>query len=96
MNNIFRLKSISNGVAFLESHGNVTADSSVTSIMGYSTTSSLTGEQDGEFEVDIKAGLPQYSKVSLDIDGNIEVNGRDIPFVMSSVVKMKGIAGKLK
>ena len=90
INNVFRLKSINNGVAFLESHGKITADSTATTISGYSATSSLTGEQDGEFEIDIKVGLPQYSKVSIDIDGNIQVNGRDIPFVMNSLVKMKG------
>lgn len=89
-NNSFTLKSVEDGVATLESSGQISSDSTSTNLMGYDVTSTLSGEQKGEYEVDIKAGMPNYIKVSINIDGLIQVNGRDIPFTLKSSVKMRG------
>jgi hypothetical protein len=90
VNNIFTFTSIDDGIAYLDSHGKISADSSSANLMGYTVNSTINGEQKGEYELNVKAGMPQQIKVSLDIDGVIQVNGRDIPFTLASTVKMKG------
>jgi hypothetical protein len=95
VNNIFTFTSIDDGIAYLDSRGKISADSSSTNLMGYGVNSTINGEQKGEYELNVKAGMPRQIKVSLDIDGVIQVNGRDIPFTLTSTVKMKGSPEKL-
>jgi hypothetical protein len=90
VNNIFTFTSIDDGIAYLDSRGKISADSSSTNLMGYGVNATINGEQKGEYELNVKAGMPQQIKVSLDIDGVIQVNGRDIPFTLASTVKMRG------
>jgi hypothetical protein len=58
--------------------------------MGYDATANLTGKQEGEFQIQIKSGLPVKSNMSGKIEGTIQMEGRDIPIKIESSVEMDG------
>ncbi|MBS1918287.1 MAG: hypothetical protein JST87_18620 [Bacteroidetes bacterium] len=88
--NFFTLESISDGIAKIESDGEITSDSVKTNYMNYEVMSNLNGTQKGEYEVDIKTGMLVNCSVEVGIKGVLEMMGKEIPINVSSDVKMKG------
>jgi hypothetical protein len=58
--------------------------------MGYDATASPTGKQEGEFDVDIKSGLPVKNEMNGKVEGTIQFQEREIPIKIESSIKMDG------
>ena len=86
----FKLKDIDDGVAFIESEGEMTSDKNESNLMGYSVTSNLQGNQQGEYEVDTKTGMLLKNKVTAKVEGSLQLMGKDIPVTIKTTVKMNG------
>jgi hypothetical protein len=86
----YTLKEINGGNATIVFESVITSDSSVNSIMGYDATADLSGKQEGEFQVEIKSGLPIKSDMSGKVEGIIQMEGKDIPIEIESSIKMDG------
>jgi hypothetical protein len=86
----FTLKSISDGIAHVESHGEIQSDTSSANLMGYNVSTDLKGEQNGEYEVDIKSGMMLNGKISSETNGNVQVIGRDVPLKIKVEIKING------
>jgi hypothetical protein len=86
----FTLKEINDGIAVISFESELTSDSSISTIMGYDATVSLTGKQEGEFNVDIKSGLPVKNEMNGKVEGTVHFQGREIPIKIESSIKMDG------
>ena len=88
--NVYTLASIKDGIADIESQGDITSDKTSTLLMGVDVVAELTGQQQGSYLVDIRTGMLVDCKMSADIEGKIQMIGRDIPVKISTSVKMNG------
>jgi len=88
--NVYTLRSIKDGVADIESQGEVSSDKTSTFLMGYDVVADLTGQQQGSYSMDIRTGMLMDCKISSEIEGKIQMMGRDIPIKISTGVKMDG------
>jgi hypothetical protein len=88
--NIFKLQSIEDGIATIESTGELLSDSTASSILGYSLSTSLKGEEKGMYELDITTGMLTNSEVYSNISGSLQVLGRDIPISIKITKITKG------
>ncbi len=88
--NVYTLRSIKDGVADIQSQGEVTSDKTSTLLMGYDVVADLTGQQQGAYSMDIRTGMLINCKVSTEIEGKIQLMGRDIPVKASTGVTMAG------
>jgi hypothetical protein len=86
----FTLKTVEDGKAIVESAGHISTDSAASSIMGYQLNPNLKGEQKGEYEIDLKSGMMKSCNVSSQIEGTLEVIGREIPITVDIKIKMEG------
>jgi hypothetical protein len=86
----FKLKDIDDGIALIESEGDLTSDKSESNLMGYSVTSNLQGDQQGEYEIDTKTGMLLKNKVTAKVEGSIQIMGKDVPLTIKTTVKMNG------
>lgn len=84
------LKDIRDGVAIIESEGEVSSDNTVGSSMGYEFTADLKGKQEGDFEMETATGMILSSRVTADIDGEMEIMGRKVPITIRTTMKMEG------
>ena len=92
---IYTLKAINNDIAILSSEGIMTSNQSSNSVMGYTqVAANLKGEQKGEFEIETKTGMLISSRITANIEGNLQVMGRDIPIAIKSSIKMNGTKSK--
>jgi hypothetical protein len=88
--NFYTLRSIDDGVANIESEGEVTTDSTSTNVMGDDVSSDLKGTQEGVYAMDIKTGMPLSCKISATIEGTMQMVGREVQIKMKTKVKMDG------
>jgi hypothetical protein len=86
----FTLKSISDGVAYVDSHGEIQSDTASADLMGYSVSTDLKGEQKGEYEIDVNSGMMLFGKINNEINGTVQVMGRDVPLKIKVTIKIKG------
>ncbi|AEW03411.1 hypothetical protein A4D02_35995 [Niastella koreensis] len=86
----YTLKDIDDGIAYIESEGQMTSDKSNASVMGTSVTSNLKGNQTGEYEVDAKTGMLLKNKVIAKVEGSIQMMGNDIPVTIKTSIRMNG------
>lgn len=86
----FILKSISDGVAYVESRGEIASDSASTELMGYSVSTDLKGDQNGEYEIDIKSGMMLDGDINTDIEGTVQSMGQNIPLKIKVAIKIEG------
>lgn len=86
----YTLKDIDDGIAYIESEGQMTSDKSNASVMGTAVTSNLQGNQTGEYEVDAKTGMLLKNKVTAKVEGKIQMMGNDIPVTIKTSIKMSG------
>ena len=88
--NVYTLRSIKDGIADIESQGEITSDKTSTLLMGVDVVAELTGQQQGSYSMDVRTGMLVDCKMSADIEGKIQMMGRDIPVKISTSVKMNG------
>ncbi|MEP7373192.1 MAG: DUF6263 family protein [Chitinophagaceae bacterium] len=89
--NIYTLKAINDDIAIITSEGIMTSDKLSNSVVGYSNVAGkLEGKQKGEFEVETKTGILISSKVMANIEGVLQVMGKDIPVKIKTSIKMIG------
>ena len=75
----------------MSSEGIIKSDKSSNSVMGYTqVAANLKGEQKDEFEIEAKTGMLISSRITANIEGNLQVMGRDIPITIKSSIKMSG------
>lgn len=86
----FTLKNVEDGKAIVESNGLISSDSTASSMMGYQFNSDLKGKQEGQYEIDIKSGMIANCKVSTNIEGTLNVMGREVPINMDIKIKIEG------
>jgi hypothetical protein len=86
----FRLKDIEDGIASIASEGELTSSKGESQLMGYSVTSDLQGDQDGEYEVDTKTGMVLKNTTISKIKGTLQMLGKEIPVTMKTTLKMNG------
>jgi hypothetical protein len=85
----YRLTDISDGVAFLAVKAVMTSQAGTISYSGTDVIADLKGEQDGEYQMDIKTGILRQCEVNSEIKGQMQMMGRDIPMTIKSEVSMK-------
>ncbi|HWK07237.1 MAG TPA: DUF6263 family protein [Puia sp.] len=90
VNNAYTLISIKDGIADIESRGVISSDTASALLMGYDVVANLSGQQQGSYSMDIRTGMLVNCKVTAEIEGKIQMMGRDIPVKMSTGVKMDG------
>lgn len=90
----FKLKDVDDGIATIESKGEVASDKVDASMMGQSVTASLNGDQQGKYEIEAQTGMLLKNKTNAKMEGTIQMMGRDIPVTIETTLKMDG--GKVK
>ena len=88
--NIYSLHAIKDGVADIECQGEISSDSTAAALQGMAPTAELKGQQQGSYSVDTKSCMLIECKVSANIEGSVQVIGRDIPISISTEVTITG------
>jgi hypothetical protein len=88
--NSYTLKEIKDSIAFIFSETEMASDSATSNIMGYDVMADLKGKQHGEYEVETKTGMLSNAKITADIEGTIQLMGRDVPVNITMSVKING------
>ncbi|HEX6426428.1 MAG TPA: DUF6263 family protein [Niastella sp.] len=86
----YKLKDINDGIAYIESEGQLASDKTANNVMGYEVTGNLQGNQTGEYEVDAETGMLLKNKVTAKVEGSFQTMGREIPVIIKTIVKMAG------
>lgn len=87
---IFTLRKIEDGVAHVDSQGDISSDSVKTSMQGYEVTTTLKGSQEGEYEMDVQTGMLLSARIKASVDGTLDMMGRQIPVTIGLKLDMKG------
>jgi hypothetical protein len=88
---VYKLKDINNDMAIIQSEGEISSDSSSTSLLGYNNVSSnLKGKQQALYEVETKTGMLISGKIKTKIKGELDVMGREIPVTIETSIKING------
>jgi hypothetical protein len=88
--NTYLLKDIHNGIAIIESEGEISSDNTVGNSMGYSFTADIKEKREGEFEMETTTGMLLNSRISSDIEGEMPVMGRKVPITSRTTITMEG------
>jgi len=88
--NIFKLKSIGDGMATITSEGDIKSDNTPGNLMGYDVTSNLTGNSTGKYKVDVISGMLLSCQVDATIKGSIQLLGKEIPIAIKMNTTVKG------
>jgi hypothetical protein len=88
---IFTLKDINDDIVMIGSEGVIISDSSSTGFMSFNNASiHVKGKQDGEYEIERKTGMLISCRVKANIEGTLEVAGREIPLTIETSLKLTG------
>ena len=74
----FTLKAIQDGLAKIETRGEIATDSAATGVMGMTAVPDLKGTQEGSYSVDIRTGMLVGAEINTEIEGTMQVAGRDV------------------
>jgi len=88
--NIFILKEVKNDLAMIESEADMFSDSTSSNMMGYDVTANLKGRQRGTYTMNIKTGMLENCELNGNVDGTLQMMGREIPVTIKTKVKIKG------
>jgi hypothetical protein len=86
----YKLKDIDDGVAIIESEGELASDKGQVDVMGTLVSGNLQGNQQGEYEVDTQTGMMLKNKVTAKVEGSLQMAGKDIPVTIKTTVTMNG------
>jgi hypothetical protein len=85
----YRLKEINNGIADLSAEAVLTSDSSPINYMGTEVTASLDGNQEADYQVDLKTGMLKNCESNAKVSGTLQMVGREIPVTIKTQLVMK-------
>jgi hypothetical protein len=86
----FKLKDIEDGIATIESEGELTSEKGETSMMGYSVTSNMQGDQEGEYQVETNTGMVLKNNTTSTLKGSLQMMGKEIPVSIKITLTMNG------
>lgn len=86
----FTLKDIEDGIASIESEGEMTSDKGEAHVMGYLVASDLQGDQQGEYEVETNTGMVLKNTTTSKLKGTLQVMGKEIPVTIKTTLTMLG------
>jgi hypothetical protein len=86
----FTLKDIEDGIAHIESEGEMTSNKGEANVMGYLVTSDLQGDQQGEYEVETQTGMVLKNNTTSKLKGTMQMMGKEIPVTMKTTITMNG------
>jgi len=87
----YTLKDINDNIAIVESDGVIYSDSTATAFLSFnSATVDLKGKQQGQYEMDTKTGMLISCNIKANVEGIVEVMGREIPITIKTSLKMNG------
>jgi hypothetical protein len=91
VNGNFTLKAINEDIAIITAEGKITGDNSQKNTLGYDgVTTKLSGDHQGEFEVERKTGMLMGATIKSNVKGTIQTMGREIPVTIISTIKING------
>jgi len=88
--NFYTLRSIEDGVADIESGGEIETDSASSNMMGFDVISDLKGNEEGSYAMDIKTGMLLSAKIKAKINGTVQVMGQEAEIKMITNIKIDG------
>lgn len=90
--NTYKLKTINNDLAIVESEGIISAsDSSFSDLTGLANLpGEFQGDQAGEYEIESKTGMLLIAKIKATIKGTITLAGNEIPISVRTSVNIEG------
>jgi len=87
----YTLKDINDNIAIIESEGVIYSDSTSTEFLSYNGASiDLKGKQEGQYEVDTQTGMLLSCNIRTNVEGDVQVAGRDVPVTIKTSLKMTG------
>ena len=91
LKNIYKLKTISDDIAIIESEGVINSDSLSTGLAGLNfLPGELKGDQQGQYEMESKSGMLISVKIKATVSGEISVGGSQVPITIAILVKING------
>lgn len=85
----YTLKDIDDGIAIIESEGEMSNDKGAANIMDQAVTGDLRGSQHGKFEVDAQTGMMLKNSIKANVKGTLQIMGRDIPVTINNTVNVE-------
>ncbi len=89
----YRLKEIDEGIAVLSVDAAISGEPGTINYMGTDVTADLNGEQDGEYQIDIKSGMLKSCEIRAKIKGTLQTLDKEIPVNINAKVSMHSLAG---
>jgi hypothetical protein len=86
----YRLKEISEGIALIDSESEIVSESLPIAMLGYSVIPDLKGSQEGEYEMEAETGMLRKATVNSDIEGSIQLAGKQVPIRIKMKVEIEG------
>jgi len=86
----FKLQDIEDGIASIESEGEMTSDKGTANIMGYLVATDLHGNQEGEYKVETNTGMVLENTTTSKLKGTFQMMGKEIPVTMKTKFTMNG------
>jgi hypothetical protein len=86
----FKLKDINDYIAEIESEGEMESDNTPTTLMGYQVIANVKGTQKGRYEMETQTGMLLNSTVISNLEGTMEMMGRQVPIKMEITVSVQG------
>lgn len=84
------LTSIADSIASVDAVSDFNKTSSTADILGTSVTTTLQGNQEGNYKIDMRTGLLQKGKSNTSLEGTFQVMGRDVPVKMKITKTLSG------
>lgn len=88
--NFYKLIEITDGVAIIESDGELSTGNSDVKLMGPGSSIDVSGKQRSRYELDMETGMLITSTITSKGEGMVKVMGKEIPLTIESEVKMIG------
>jgi hypothetical protein len=86
----YTLTSIEDGVAYIESEGELENDSTTVQVKGYQVAGHIKGRQQGKYELDTTNGILLKSTITANIEGKLLIMTQEVPITIATTVKMNG------
>lgn len=88
---IYKLDAVNEDVALISCEGAISSDPAPREIMGLQgVVADFKGKQKSEFEMETKTGMLISCRIKANIQGTMQLMGRDIPVTIETEVKVKG------
>ena len=89
----FVLKDVNDEIAFVQSVSELNSGPNPVAIMGYTVIPQFKGKQEGRYELETGTGMVMHSDVVSEVQGTMQMQGRQIPLVikLNSTVSGKKI-----